>query len=68
MKTLPVNNPMLDSPTCELYTMCTPWKTMFLAKSSRNCRILSTLASNGNPRSLMQSFDVPLVITCWNWD
>lgn len=28
--------------------------------------MFSTLASKGSPRSLMQSFDVPLVITCWN--
>ena len=50
--------------TCALYTIWTPWKTIFFACSPKKSKICSTWASYGSPRSRMQSFRVPEVIMC----
>ena len=49
----------LDRLTCALYTMWTPWNTMFFECSDRNSKICSTWASYGRPRNRMQSFRDP---------
>lgn len=51
--------------TWALYTMCTPWKMMCFEKSSKKFKIFSTWIVYGKPRSRMQFFADPLVMTCW---
>lgn len=50
--------------TWALYTMCTPWKMICFEKSSKKFRMFSTWIVYGKPRSRMQFFADPLVITC----